>query len=745
MNVMIISCFGYYEQRVRFVKEAFEQKGHHVEVVFSDFDHINKAKIVDKRAGTTYLKSRPYYKNISLSRIFSHFLFARSAYHYACKKQPDLIYAVIPPNTLGKYLKKYKKKNKVRLIFDIYDLWPESFVNQKFAGIARPFFLKWASFRNQSLNAADFVITECDLYREILAEFLDPEHTKTIYLTKGSEFEQPMISKPMETLHICYLGSINNIISIDMIVRFLKTLQNYRPIVVDIIGKGETKDDFIRKLKAQGIETIYHGALFGEDKWKIMNQCHFGINMMINTVRVGLTMKSVDYFEAGLPILNNIKGDTWTYVDNFNLGFNVDEKNIEDVARKLAKLDERQFEEMQRNVRDVFASKFSLTAFQRDFQSVLDYCEKLTHKNILILCNHEIVLYNFKKELIQKISEKGYQVHISMPFNHSLPFFEDTLKCDCIETRIDRRGINPLKDFKLILFYRKLIKELKPDLVFTLTIKPTIYGGVVSRIYGVDYITNITGLGSAFQNDNWLRKFVVHMYRVALKNVKKAFFENEDNCRVFLEDKIVEVENSCIVHGAGVNLQEFKFVNPCKNPKLVFAFIGRVMKEKGIDEFLYCVDKLRNENAEFRVYGFCEEEYIARLKEMEKNPNFHYFGFCNDIANKYNEFDIIVLPSYHEGMSNVLLEGASKGKILITSDIFGCKEAVIDGKSGFLATKADKESLLEACRKALALSYEERVAFGLEARKLMEKEFDRNIINKQYMEAIDEILGEKTL
>mgnify|MGYP002226160004 FL=1 len=220
-------------------------------------------------------------------------------------------------------------------------------------------------------------------------------------------FEQPMISKPMETLHICYLGSINNIISIDMIVRFLKTLQNYRPIVVDIIGKGETKDDFIRKLKAQGIETIYHGALFGEDKWKIMNQCHFGINMMINTVRVGLTMKSVDYFEAGLPILNNIKGDTWTYVDNFNLGFNVDEKNIEDVARKLAKLDERQFEEMQRNVRDVFASKFSLTAFQRDFQSVLDYCEKLTHKNILILCNHEIVLYNFKKSLFKKSVKKA--------------------------------------------------------------------------------------------------------------------------------------------------------------------------------------------------------------------------------------------------------------------------------------------------------------------------------------------------
>ena len=107
--------------------------------------------------------------------------------------------------------------------------------------------------------------------------------------------------------------------------------------------------------------------------------------------------------------------------------------------------------------------------------------------------------------------------------------------------------------------------------------------------------------------------------------------------------------------------------------------------------------------------------------------------------------NILHVPSYHEGMSNVLLEGASKGKILITSDIFGCKEAVIDGKSGFLATKADKESLLEACRKALALSYEERVAFGLEARKLMEKEFDRNIINKQYMEAIDEILGEKTL
>lgn len=740
MNVMIISCFGYYEQRIRFVKDAFESRGYDVEIVFSNFDHINKTKINKGIEGVTYLNARPYYKNLSFARLYSHFKFAKAAYQHVKKQKPDLIYAVIPPNTLGRFLKSYRKKHKITLIYDIYDLWPESFVNKWLERLAQPFFHCWRNMRNRSLYIADYVITECELYQSILKDFLDPEKTKTIYLTKKSDIDEKLAAKTLETIHICYLGSINNIINIEMICRFLVTLQHYCPVVVEVIGRGETKDTFMKSLQDHNITANFHGALYGEDKWEIFRKCHFGINMMINTVQVGLTMKSVDYFEAELPIINNIKGDTWKILQQYNVGYNISDNSIEDIAKQIASLKDKDYEELRKNVKKVFDLKFSEAAFAYAFQPILDKVQLLMHKDILILCNHEIVLFNFKKELVTRLCEEGYNVHISMPFISSLSFFREELHCNCIETKIDRRGINPVIDFQLIKFYHRLIKKIQPDMMFSLTIKPTIYGGLLSRISHINYLTNITGLGSAFQSDNWLRKFVVFMYKAALKNVDNCYFENEDNRNVFLKDKIVSKENSTVVNGAGVNLVEFCYKPLIPKTTLVFAFIGRVMKEKGIDEFLYCVKKLQHESIEFRVYGFCEEEYIDKLESMEKLENFHYYGFCKDIKTIYEDLDVIVLPSYHEGMSNVLLEGAATGRILITTDIFGCKEAVRDNESGFLAKKADSESLLSACRKAIALSFEERVKYGINARNLMLEQFDRNRINNEYMQEFNRIL-----
>ena len=361
------------------------------------------------------------------------------------------------------------------------------------------------------------------------------------------------------------------------------------------------------------------------------------------------------------------------------------------------------------------------------------------NKKILVLCNHNIVLYNFKKELIKALKEEGFDIYISMPFDNSLNYFENELKCKCFETQVDRRGLNPLKDLKLFRKYNHLIKIIKPDLIFAMTIKPTIYGGICSRIHRINFITNITGIGTTFQNNSLLKKVIISLYKKALHNCKACFFENEENKKIFLEYGIVNEKQAITVKGAGVNLNEFRIQPQVKKDCLVFSFVGRVMKEKGIDEFLYCVEKLKaKKDIEFRVYGFCEDDYLKQLKKLEKNENFKYYGFVKDMKKVYKESDVIVLPSYHEGMSNVLLEAAACGDVIITTNIYGCKEAVDNGKTGFLIRKKNKEELLECIKFISKMNYNDIKEMGVAAREKMVIEFDREKINQIYLKTIND-------
>lgn len=363
------------------------------------------------------------------------------------------------------------------------------------------------------------------------------------------------------------------------------------------------------------------------------------------------------------------------------------------------------------------------------------------NKKILILCNHKIVLYNFKKELVGMLKEKGYDVYISMPFEDRLEYFSEELGCHCIETKVDRRGLNPFTDFKLIYFYNHLMKKIKPDLVFSLTIKPTIYGGICSKFNNIKFISNITGIGSAFQNENLLKKIIVFLYRKALKNCNACFFENKDNEQVFINNKIVKEEQCIVVNGSGVNLKDFPFILHEPNKHLVFSFIGRVMKEKGIDEFLYCAEKLKDkENIQFRVYGFCEDDYTSILQKMSKNKNFKYYGFTKEMREVYKETDCVVLPSYHEGMSNVLLEAAASGCLIVTSNIPGCKEIVNDQTTGYLVKLGNKKDVLEKVNTIISLDDSDIIDRRSKARELVEKSFDRKSINNRYVIEIDKII-----
>lgn len=349
------------------------------------------------------------------------------------------------------------------------------------------------------------------------------------------------------------------------------------------------------------------------------------------------------------------------------------------------------------------------------------------NNKILILTNNSGGLYGFRKELIQGLIAQGYEVYASTPFDNHIDDLMQ-LGIHLIETKINRRGINPINDFKLILDYFKIIKKIRPSLIITYTIKPNLYGGSVARILKIPYAINITGLGTAFQNDNLLRKFVVTWYKFACKKVKVLFFENEGNKNLFLDFNIVDSDKCCVLHGAGVNTEHYYFTKyPPIEDKLHFLFIGRIMKEKGVDELFWAIDKLyqNNKNIILDVVGSFEDDYESKIKDLEQKGCLHYYGYQNDVRPFIKQCHCFVLPSYHEGMANTLLECAAMGRPLITSNIHGCKEAVIDGKNGYLVEVKNQKDLYEKLSLFININFESKKNMCVESRKHIVENFDK--------------------
>lgn len=349
------------------------------------------------------------------------------------------------------------------------------------------------------------------------------------------------------------------------------------------------------------------------------------------------------------------------------------------------------------------------------------------NNKILILANNSGGLYGFRKELIQELIAQGYEVYASTPFDNHIDDLTQ-LGIHLIETKIDRRGINPINDFKLILDYFNIIKKIRPSLIITYTIKPNLYGGSVARILKIPYAINITGLGTTFQNDNLLRKFVVAWYKFACKKVKVLFFENEGNKNLFLDFNIVDSDKCCVLHGAGVNTEHYYFTKyPSIEDKLHFLFIGRIMKEKGVDELFWAIDKLyqNNKNIILDVVGSFEDDYESKIKDLEQKGCLHYYGYQNDVRPFIKQCHCFVLPSYHEGMANTLLECAAMGRPLITSNIHGCKEAVIDGKNGYLVEVNNQKDLYEKLSLFININFESKKNMCVESRKHIVENFDK--------------------
>lgn len=357
---------------------------------------------------------------------------------------------------------------------------------------------------------------------------------------------------------------------------------------------------------------------------------------------------------------------------------------------------------------------------------------------ILIFANHSGGLYDFRKDLILALREKG-EVTAVVPRNDK---WEQLQKVpdELIELPIDRRGMNPLRDGKLFLRYRKLLRQVKPDLVITYTIKPNIYGGIACRMAHIPYAVNVTGLGSAIENGGWLNKFVLFLYKLALKSAKVVFFENSGNRDILVKAGVVPEGRDVVLNGAGVNLTDY----PCRDypdgGAVKFLFAGRVMHEKGVDELFSTARRMKEtfgEQVELHIVGYFEESYKPVMDELERAGIVKYHGYQSDMSQFYAMADCVVLPSYHEGMSNVLLEAASSGRPLITSNIPGCREAVVDGVSGYLCPTKDAQALYEAMERFAKLPRQSRKEMGRRGRMHMEQHFGKAAVVAKTIEHLE--------
>lgn len=357
-------------------------------------------------------------------------------------------------------------------------------------------------------------------------------------------------------------------------------------------------------------------------------------------------------------------------------------------------------------------------------------------KRILILSNHSFMLWQFRRELIRTMLKSDMEVVIGVPFGDHVEDFRN-MGCRMIDTPLERRGMNPFRDLKLLGQYFRILKAEKPDMVVTYSIKPNIYAGLACRLLKIPYCANVQGLGTAFQKPG-IAQVVTVLYRTALKKAKAVFFENTGNAELFLARKVIKPAQQVVLPGAGINLQHYTLQPYPENDPIRFLYLGRLMKEKGVDELLEAIKMLYDDCYEVRLdlVGFFEDSYKEQLEALEDLGIATFHGFQEDPRPYYAAADCIVLPSYHEGMSNVLLEAAATGRPLVTSFIPGCREAVDEGRTGFTCRPRDKYGLYEAMKKIAELSREERMEMGLEGRKMMEELFDKQIVVEDTMNAI---------
>lgn len=371
---------------------------------------------------------------------------------------------------------------------------------------------------------------------------------------------------------------------------------------------------------------------------------------------------------------------------------------------------------------------------------------------IIICANTAWNLWNFRQNLIRELVASGYDVIAVAPADAFVPRLIE-LGCRFIEIPMHNGGTNPVADFALFWRFFRLFRIERPLVFLGYTIKPNVFGSLAAHACGVKVINNIAGLGSVFINRSLVTSIVESLYRLALRRSALVFFQNKDDRQQFIDARLVEAAKTECLPGSGIDLAAFPYVppKPIEGRKFRFLVVARMLWDKGIGEFVEASRLLRTEfpNTEWCMLGASDVANPtsiprALLDEWVVSDVVRYLGVREDVREELAIADCVVLPSYREGTPRSLLEAASTGRLIITTDAVGCRDVVENGVNGLLCDVRSSISLAEQMRAALKMDDAQRKRMGLAGRAKMEHEFDVTLIVKRYVEAIARIKSTST-
>lgn len=370
-------------------------------------------------------------------------------------------------------------------------------------------------------------------------------------------------------------------------------------------------------------------------------------------------------------------------------------------------------------------------------------------KSIALVANSTWNIYNFRQNLIDRFIREGYEVYVIAPVDEYIAYREKYSEVRHFNLRMmDRDGMNPFRDILLVLELIRRYRKLSPDVVLHFTNKPNIYGGIAAKIAGVKSIAVVTGLGHAFINNGLARRVMEWLYRQTGMLHDKFIFENADDRALFIQSKIISESKSISVKGCGVDTEFFKpSTAPKSDENIIFTFIGRLLYDKGIREFVSAarIIKARYPQVQFWVVGELDDGNPSTVDRDElvhwvEEDIIYYYGFMRDVRDVISKSDCIVMPSYREGLPRINIEAMAMAKPVITTDTAGCKETVIDSINGYLVDIKSAESLAEAMDKLIQLTPAERNEMGSKGRSMAVQIFDDKIIAGAILDIIKTIL-----
>jgi len=361
---------------------------------------------------------------------------------------------------------------------------------------------------------------------------------------------------------------------------------------------------------------------------------------------------------------------------------------------------------------------------------------------VAIVINTSWNIFNYRKGIIDALQKNGCEVIAIAPRDEYSTKLQE-LGCLHVPVKMDNRGMNPFLD--LLLFFRFLIiyKKYKPDYILHFTIKPNIYGTLAARIIGIPCISNVSGLGTVFIREGFIQKFVKQLYKFTFQFPKRVFFQNDDDRQLFLKHDLISEAKTDLLPGSGINIKNYHPLPYLKHQPFRFLLIARLLIDKGIKEYALASQILKEKglNFEAQLIGFFDGKGKYTISEedlykWESNGFIRFLGESKDVKINIAEVDCVVLPSYREGTPRSLLEAMAIGKPIITTEVAGCKEVLLEGQNGLFCEVKNIVSLANSMERMMLLSEKELNNMGKKGREIVENKFDERIVIEKYFKEI---------